>query len=212
MTGDKNEESRFELVIAGELESATFLKPLPCASVSFSFSPAHSADWCVSSGDTMGVSARAHSSYSQLVLNVPFTCTFASTNPSGWPRICITVLSKDMLGRDVIIGYGSAAVPCQTGRHVREIHLYAPTFRSVWWCLMNWAFGKRPVLNEPIRFLTDPHIGERDGVVTEHIGATVKINFNVSLLNTHKFCLFFYNVSVLLFQLFQVCSNVAKRN
>lgn len=52
---------------------------------------------------------------STVVWNMPIDITFKSTNVYGWPRLAIAVYGVDWLGRDVIKGYTSVAVPLQTG-------------------------------------------------------------------------------------------------
>lgn len=181
-------QAEFQLVVAGEVECCRFLPPQKFASMSFVInSPNNETDWRKVSGENTGVSARAYSSICEIIWNVPFACTFSSTNPAGWPRMVITLLVEDWFGRDVIGGYGCVTVPCQPGRHVREIRLCAPSFSSTWLRLINYILGKRPTLTNSFHFLTEPQLDEREHVITAQTGACVKINFNIALLNTDKF-------------------------
>ena len=60
-------------------------------------------------------SSNVGTSNSTVVWNMPIDITFKSTNVYGWPRLAIAVYGVDWLGRDVIKGYTSVAVPLQTG-------------------------------------------------------------------------------------------------
>ena len=183
--------SQFQVVIAGEIVGCKFLSLYSFASVSYKIYSPNLADWSLAIGEDSGVSARGRSSCSEIVWNLPISCTFCATNPAGWPRLVLTLLFNDWFGREVIGGYGSVTIPCQPGRHVKEIQFYAPMFRSSWLRLINWVFGKRPILNSPVEFLTDPCVGQREQVITSNCSLSAKVNINISLLNTDKFKLLF---------------------
>jgi B9 domain-containing protein 1 len=61
----------------------------------------------------------------------PLEISFRSTNAHGWPRLVITVFGPDILGRDVLRGYGSISVPVSSGTFTKYINLFSPISTTV---------------------------------------------------------------------------------
>ena len=99
-------------------------------------------------GVDVGVSQIAHVSddgdASRFVWNFPVDVTFKSTNPHGWPRLVVTVVSRDILNRYVVRGYGSVVLPTTPGRHSRDIHTFAPTSSSLLQQIASFIRGDYP--------------------------------------------------------------------
>ena len=53
----------------------------------------------------------------RLVWNFPLNITFKSTSPHGWPQLVLAVYGPDILGNDVVRGYGAVHAPLSPGRH-----------------------------------------------------------------------------------------------
>ena len=49
--------------------------------------------------------------------NFPLNITFKSTSPHGWPQLVVAVYGPDILGNDVVRGYGAVHAPLAPGRH-----------------------------------------------------------------------------------------------
>jgi B9 domain-containing protein 1 len=47
----------------------------------------------------------------RVVWNFPFELIYRTNDIAGWPKICLTLTSRDFLGRDVVCGYGIIHVP-----------------------------------------------------------------------------------------------------
>jgi hypothetical protein len=50
------------------------------------------------------------------------------TGPYGWPKIVLQVYGVDMLGRDVVRGYGARHLPLAPGMKALEIPMYSAHF------------------------------------------------------------------------------------
>ena len=94
-------------------------------------------DWVVTAGQEEGVSqvwlliisqGGGRMSYSQvsrksldssghLVWNFPLSITLKSSSPHGWPQLVVAVYGPDLLGNDVVRGYGALHAPLAPGRH-----------------------------------------------------------------------------------------------
>jgi B9 domain-containing protein 1 len=79
-----------------------------------------------------------------VVWNFPIDITFKSTNVFGWPRIAVSVNGIDFLGRDVVLGYGSALIPLSVGHHIIDMDIYAPLAVSSFNQFMSWLMGNPP--------------------------------------------------------------------
>jgi B9 domain-containing protein 1 len=56
------------------------------------------------------------------VWNFPLDIAFRSTNAFGWPQIIVSVYGTDLLGRDVVRGYGCVHFPRVPGTYADSIH------------------------------------------------------------------------------------------
>ena len=77
-------------------------------------------DWSVTAGQEEGVSQVSKKSLDasgRLVWNFPLNITFKSTSPHGWPQLVLAVYGPDILGNDVVRGYGAIHAPLAPGRH-----------------------------------------------------------------------------------------------
>jgi hypothetical protein len=65
-----------------------------------------------------GMSQIAHKAGSDesFTWNFPIDVSFRSTNVHGWPQLAISVYGINLLGRDVIQGYGCVHLPTTPGR------------------------------------------------------------------------------------------------
>ena len=52
-----------------------------------------------------------------LMEDVPLSITLKSTSPHGWPQLVLAVYGPDLLGNDVVRGYGAVHAPLAPGRH-----------------------------------------------------------------------------------------------
>ena len=63
------------------------------------------------------VSRKSLDSSGRLVWNFPLSITLKSTSPHGWPQLVVAVYGPDLLGNDVVRGYGAIHAPLAPGRH-----------------------------------------------------------------------------------------------
>lgn len=85
----------------------------------------------------------------EVVWNMPFDVTWTSTNVFGWPRMVLEVKQLDMLGREVVVGYGSLLVPTLPGRYVRYVRTFSPVSGSVVQGFLAWLTANRPEFVRP---------------------------------------------------------------
>ena len=182
--------ARFELEVTGQILTGSFPYSVSATTLSYSVLPANQDDWSHDSGEASGISPKSHSSTNQFVYNLPISCGFSSSTPFGWPRFVVTVFESDWRGRDVILGYGTTVVPSQPGRHSREVWLFAPAAKSWWEQLVNWVSGQRPMLTNPLTFLTRSQ-PNRDKVITVPSYSSIRVEFNISITNAEKLNLHF---------------------
>jgi len=64
------------------------------------------------------------------IYNFPLDITFRSSNPYGWPKICVAVYKNN--GRITVIkGYGWVHVPVAPGRYETVVPLFSPRHSSL---------------------------------------------------------------------------------
>lgn len=115
------------------------------------------------------ISRKSTADAQEVVWNFPVEATFKSTNAYGWPRIAISVSAEvekskaataqnlktalccvsqvygvDMLGRDVVQGYGGVLVPPIAGYHELDVAMYAPLASSPLAQFTSWLTGNAP--------------------------------------------------------------------
>lgn len=180
MTAPKNQrpELQFELSISGEVESGSFSFPVSEGIIKFAIVVGDEVSWGLVRGDSTDCSCRTHSTSSQLVWNLPFSCVFASTTCVGWPRMVISLTSKDWFGREILLGYGSATLPVQPGRHSRKVDLFVPVYSCWWTHLTGTIFGKCPFIKDPETLLAHAR-DNRDGLRVKRVDGTINVNFNI---------------------------------
>jgi hypothetical protein len=65
-----------------------------------------------------------------------------STNAHGWPQLALSAYGLDLLGRDVVRGYGCCLVPVTPGRHTRTVPLFRPQSSSPIQQFSAWFMGQ----------------------------------------------------------------------
>ncbi len=184
---NEDSKSEFQLIISGEVELGSFCDSLSSATVSYAIVAREENGWKQISGQSTGVSLKCHSSSVEFVWNVPIGVSYSSVTPAGWPRIVISVFTADWRGRDILYGYGVGLVPSQPGRHTREISLFTPESTSWWGSLSGWFVGKRPILIDPLEFLTRGNEGQNESVLMRPLpDASVVVNFNITIKNAEQ--------------------------
>jgi hypothetical protein len=76
--------------------------------------------------------------------NFPLDIMFKSTNPHGWPRLVVSIFTQDMLGRFVVVGYGSVLIPTVPGRYTRYIRCFTPVSSTLLQAFLGWITGNAP--------------------------------------------------------------------
>eukprot|EP01006_Ploeotia_vitrea_P026784 TRINITY_DN59729_c2_g1_i1.p2 TRINITY_DN59729_c2_g1~~TRINITY_DN59729_c2_g1_i1.p2 ORF type:complete len:167 (-),score=80.75 TRINITY_DN59729_c2_g1_i1:58-558(-) len=115
--------------------------------------------------------------------NYPIDITFRSTNVHGWPQLVISCYGINMLGKDVIRGYGAVHLPTTPGRHTRYIRLYRPRSSSMCQRLRAWITATPP------EFLDSKFFAYSDGreVTRVQSNGVVKVTFNITTKNMTEF-------------------------
>ena len=78
-----------------------------------------------------------------------------ATSPHGWPRLVVAVYGPDLLGNDVVRGYGAVLAPLSPGRHSRRwgeetggdrlaprVAMFVPCSSSRLQSLAGWILGR----------------------------------------------------------------------
>jgi len=108
-------------------------------------------DWLLTAGQEEGLSqvSRCSAGDGRLVWNFPIDISLKATSPHGWPRLVVAVYGPDLLGNDVVRGYGACLAPLAPGRHKKKIPMFVPTSSSRLQSLAGWILGRRPELVDP---------------------------------------------------------------
>eukprot|EP01061_Rhynchopus_euleeides_P027980 TRINITY_DN45527_c0_g1_i1.p1 TRINITY_DN45527_c0_g1~~TRINITY_DN45527_c0_g1_i1.p1 ORF type:complete len:229 (+),score=49.47 TRINITY_DN45527_c0_g1_i1:108-794(+) len=141
---DADDPSRFYVVINGTVDSCVHA----CGgSLYCRFKLETGPDWeqqylsNAETGLTEGVtqvSERAVGHQPVYAFNLPFSVSYACTNPWGWPKFCVSVYSVAGNGqRSPPQGYGWCHIPTQAGHHTVEIPLFSPVSSTP----QSWFFG-----------------------------------------------------------------------
>jgi len=77
----------------------------------------------------------------RIVWNFPFEMVFRMNDVSGWPKIVLTLTSRDFMGNDIICGYGVMHVPTQPGTHTRYAQIFKPKSSSKLTDLIGFIMG-----------------------------------------------------------------------
>ena len=78
-----------------------------------------------------------------MVWNFPIDVSFSATNAHGWPRMVLSVYGLDILGRDVVQGYGQLHIPTTPGVYTRYVRMFKPVSLSWAQQLTSWIFGNQ---------------------------------------------------------------------
>ena len=116
----------------------------------------------------------------RLVWNFPFELVYRMNDVSGWPKILLTLTSRDFLGRDMVCGYGVMHVPTQAGTHTRYMQIFKPKSSSNLINLIGFVTGKPSEFTNPLDTL-DKSTG-REVTRVENAGI-VKVQFTISQQN-----------------------------
>ena len=145
--------SSFFLMITGSIESATAITTNEQLYCRYTFS--HGPDWEAVHGASIGLSQiarhgtveskrRSVDGTHEVVWNFPIEISFQSTNPTGWPRLVLSVYGIDYHGRDVLLGYASMMLPINPGRCIRCLRTFRPVSGGKCQAFLNWLMGKNP--------------------------------------------------------------------
>ena len=138
--------SCFSVVLTGRVESAHF--PFVSNSLYCRYTFTFGSDWEILHGVNSGITQIATQHLGDcnqgVVWNFPIEISFQSPNIFGWPRIVIAVYGVDMLGRDVVKGYGSVLCPTTPGLHEMHVSMYTPMDNTIWQRFVNWFAGTTP--------------------------------------------------------------------
>ena len=111
------------------------------------------------------MSRKSLDSSGHLVWNFPLSITLKSSSPHGWPQLVVAVYGPDLLGNDVVRGYGAVHAPLAPGRHKarcvddypghfiynipHRIAMFVPESTSGLQALAGWVLGRRPEFVDP---------------------------------------------------------------
>lgn len=134
-------------MINGHIECAEFPEiPSLCVKFSMSYGP----DWKHVSGATEGLSSNCFRGDSyRFVPDLPITATFTSTSPYKWPQLVFSCYGNDLLGHDVVRGYGALPIPTQPGSHIRVVPCFVPQASSSYQRIIGLLSGRRPEFIDP---------------------------------------------------------------
>ena len=150
---DNTLTTTFLYTISGEIQSGDFFEfdYLYCK---YSFNQGH--DWTLLSGLSEGITQIStkgqidtHHSNPLVVWNFPLELTYSSTTPFGWPQIVLGVYGPDILGRDVIRGYGAIHLPCVPGEHLIKVPMVVPKSSTLFQEILGRVLGRRAEFVSP---------------------------------------------------------------
>jgi len=184
-TKTDTQASAFHVIVTGQIESAAF--PSHIDNVYCRYTLSYGMDWDIIHGVNSGITQIARRSNGRdrenIVWNFPIDVAFKSTNAYGWPRIAIGVYGLDLLGRDVVRGYGSLLIPTSPGRYTKRVHTYTPISGSACARFLNWIAGTLPEYRD-IKFTA-----QNDGRSVTRVKSegAVKIIINVTTKEMENF-------------------------
>ncbi|KAL9652506.1 hypothetical protein ABK040_000078 [Willaertia magna] len=180
--------SSFYVIVNGMISHAEYPNA-PNIACSFQF--VYGQDWEIvrSTGEGVSlesgmtqVSARSKGCRALYVWNFPIELTFRSTNPFGWPKLCVTL--QEGSGKQKILGYGWCHVPINVGSHKIAIKLFKPQSTSIIQQLIGSLKGMSPEYYDSTMVCK----GEgREVTRTECVGAEVVVEFNIIHKNMSQF-------------------------
>ena len=98
--------------------------------------------WHLHAGNETGISQHAYKSMhtnDRVIWNFPFEMVYRHNDIAGWPRISVTLTSRDFWGRDVICGYGVVHAPTQPGSHTRYMQIFKPRASTWFGQFLGWV-------------------------------------------------------------------------
>lgn len=175
-----NSSSSFYVIINGAISHAEF----PGAgNIACSFQFVYGQDWEIvrSTGEGVSlesgvtqVSMRKNGFDAKYVWNFPLEISFRSTNPQGWPKLCLVV--QEGTGKQKILGYGWCQVPMGAGKQTKTIRLFKPQSTSLIQQIIGSIKGIAPEYYDSTLVCK----GEgREVTRTECVGAEVTVEFNI---------------------------------
>jgi len=173
----------FQIMATGQVESGDFggVDSLYCK-----YSYLMGKDWRIIQGVDTGISQIAcknNSGESLVVWNFPIDISFTSTNAHGWPRMVLSVYGLDMLGRDVVHGYGQLHIPTQPGVYTRYVRMFKPVSLSWVQQITAWMFGNQAEFYDS-KFVGQ---GKNRDVTRVKTSGVVKVKINVLTHGMEKF-------------------------
>jgi hypothetical protein len=181
-------KQQFRLHAFGEIRSGSFEYGVKSCGIKYSILSSRPVNddelgWQILSGNDNGITQRSSGNENFAVWNCPFECSFVSSTPLGWPRMCLTVFGHDWIGREIVLGYGSTLIPLSKDRRtIREVQLVKPKPTSWLRGLMGTITSSPPVLVDPEKFFTatfDPYRAK--SLCMQPAGGTIEIVFYTSI-------------------------------
>ena len=120
----------------------------------------------------------------RLVWKFPFEMIYKTRNIDGWPKIIISMTSRNYLGKDMVCGYGVMHVPTQPGTHVRYAQIFKPRSSSLINDIISSLMGNPPELKNAIELLNGTQ-GGRETLCCENVG-TMKLSFTTATKGMKK--------------------------
>lgn len=166
------------LHVSAIIQSGHFKGGASTCVVQYSLISLIASNWEVVAGEPQGTTQRSFGDGSYLVWNSPIDCTFAGQHPRGWPRLLLTLIAQDWLGRDYVFGYGSCYVATQSGRYTKTIPILRPRASSWFRELMGYITALRPSLTDPHKSFTTRAASHRTIPMVD-TGCTVEVDFQI---------------------------------
>ena len=115
---------------------------------------------------------------------MPFEISLQSTNPSGWPQICISCFYSNFFGNEVLQAYGVCYVPTSQGTHQRTLQMFSPISSKFLDGFIGLLLGQKPeIRNAPYVLST----GEGREIMRTKSEGSLNIKFNVHITNMKEF-------------------------
>lgn len=173
----------FQIMATGQIESGDFggVDSLYCK-----YSYLVGKDWRIIQGVDTGISQIAcknNSGESLVVWNFPIDISFSTTNAHGWPRMVLSVYGLDVMGRDVVHGYGQLHIPTQPGVYTRYVRMFKPVSLSWVQEITSWLFGNQAEFYDS-KFVGQ---GKNRDVTRVKTSGVLKVKINVLTHGMEKF-------------------------
>lgn len=115
---------------------------------------------------------------------MPFEISLKSTNPTGWPQICISCFYSNIFGNEVLKAYGVCYVPTSNGIHQRTLQMFSPISSKFFDGIFGLFLGQKPeIRNAPTVLST----GEGREIMRTQSEGSLTIKFNIHLTNMKEF-------------------------